>query len=153
MESRMKMMPRKMNVKRDVAPITVSPHAFFWQQQGMQPPIAPTMFDRKRAKQQQQLLLHALQGSTFLAREAFFNQLAMGHRGASETSESQLMLRATHILQTDHVYELMRSIAQQLYWQMLVAQVYNLKWCGDAIDEYTRATGGKGVCSLSAREN
>ena len=24
---------------------------------------------------------------------------------------------------------------------MLVAQVYNLKWCGDAIDEYTRATG------------
>lgn len=27
------------------------------------------------------------------------------------------------------------------HWQMLVAQVYNLKWCGDAIDEYTRATG------------
>ena len=25
------------------------------------------------------------------------------------------------------------------HWQMLVAQVYNLKWCGDAIDEYTRA--------------
>ena len=27
------------------------------------------------------------------------------------------------------------------HWQMLVAQVYNLKWCGDAIDEYTKATG------------